>query len=194
MKYYPESKQSKSPEGCPSLGVMPQNDCRSKHTDYRLQGKGQDRKWWADATHISSPMFLEPRYQAMLWAVPWAGCWGGAPGSAARTHGKNFSSWQQRLVSQDWFGCPPHPQWPLGLTQQTAGLSQPPVYPYCLGVLDEYQLNYWMNKETPSPVQYVQRKNNFHFSSPLKLSRTAASLSWVLPLQWGALLSLSHHL
>lgn len=32
MKYYPESKQSKSPEGCPSLGVAPQNDCRSKQT------------------------------------------------------------------------------------------------------------------------------------------------------------------
>lgn len=46
----------------------------------------------------------------------------------------------------------------------------------------------------PSPVHYAQRKNSFHFPSPLKLSRTAASLSWVLPPQRGAPLSLSHHL
>ena len=145
MKYYPESNQSKSPEGCPSLGVASWNDYKSEQTltigsreRARTENDGQMPLMFPHKYSLS--IVTKPSSGLCLELGARVGPQEALPGPTARTFHRGRNT--QHFVSQSWFSRPPHRRWPLSLTQKRTGLSHPPLYPHCLGVLGEYQLNY----------------------------------------------------
>lgn len=130
-----------TPEGCPSLLVAPWNDCRSEQT---LTTGSRER---ARAGNDGRIPLIFPHQCSLSRVTAALGCalsqvlgWG--PTKSCQDSQQERSIAGSNAISQGLFSCPPHPHWTVSLTQQRAGLSQPLVYPYCLGVLDEYQLNY----------------------------------------------------